>query len=254
MTARFQRSLARYQAACAEQLGCGVDDFRSDALSVVARPDGSRPGDTAVITTFGTGTVISVLPPYFEFVSRLAFGKHYQAFRPQSVVVPVLDEAAGRGERPLARGASLGFLLDRLPPAPRLPDAYHLAPIDEELRARWHPGGAFPNGLGEPDESPEVHASWLYGLALLDARGEPVAIAGAYKDRGGHTEVGVDVAHACRGQRLAPAAVGLLTRQIVARGSAPTYYCAASNMRSHRTALASGFLPAVCTIRVELGR
>jgi RimJ/RimL family protein N-acetyltransferase len=80
---------------------------------------------------------------------------------------------------------------------------------------------------------------------LFDATGAPVAVAGAFQTFG-LLEIGVDVVPAFQGRGLAPLVVRAATAAILARGAEPFYACAATNIRSHRTALAAGFLP-VCS-------
>jgi RimJ/RimL family protein N-acetyltransferase len=58
-------------------------------------------------------------------------------------------------------------------------------------------------------------------------------------------EIGVDVAREARGQGFGPVVVRSLARRILESDNIPTYNCAAANIRSQRTALASGFVPVI---------
>ncbi|MEP7215705.1 MAG: GNAT family protein, partial [Anaerolineaceae bacterium] len=70
-----------------------------------------------------------------------------------------------------------------------------------------------------------------------------MAVAGAYDDGEALLEIGVDVVRGHRGKGLGLAVVSILSRVIHEQGLSATYFCAASNVRSHRTALACGFVP-----------
>jgi len=75
------------------------------------------------------------------------------------------------------------------------------------------------------------------------------AVAGAWDDSAGVSEIGVDVARDYRGRGLAPVVVTGLARLIADAGNVPTYYCAPTNIRSHRNAIASGFTPVASAAR-----
>ena len=243
-------SLARFRAACAEEIGCDVASFLSNDLTVVERPSGSPAKYVALVFTFGTGTVLSVDPHYLELARSLQFKKHYLAFRPQSVVLPLVRAAQLNGEKAMAWGPALGFLLNKVPVEPPLPEGLHLEQLSVTDRQRWYASGAFSNALGEPADSRDSER-WLRALALMTADGEPAAMSGAYRDRGEHQEIGIDVSRRFRGRGLASTMVSLLIRDILDQGSHPTYYCAASNIRSHRTALACGLIPTFSVETVE---
>lgn len=81
-----------------------------------------------------------------------------------------------------------------------------------------------------------------FGTVLFDGE-TPAAVTGAYDDGEGLLEIGVDVARAYRGRGLGEAVVRHMAAAIHAEGMVPTYYCAPTNVRSHRTALTCGFVP-----------
>ena len=106
------------------------------------------------------------------------------------------------------------------------------------------PRGRFENGVGRAGEDGREFRN-RFGLVLYDAAGEPAAVAGAFETHG-MLEIGVDVVRGHRGLGLGRLVVSALAREIVARGQVPFYGCGATNIRSHRTAEASGFA-AVCS-------
>jgi hypothetical protein len=64
----------------------------------------------------------------------------------------------------------------------------------------------------------------------------------------------VDVARAYRGCGLGEVVVTTFARLIAGRGEIPAYYCAPTNVRSHRNALGSGFLPVASAARATAGK
>ena len=238
----FRDNLARYRAACSLEAGCEESAFDSHALTVVPRPPAARDQRPAQVLTFGTGTVITVQPDYLDWARTLVFKRHFDAFSPSAFARPMLAEMERRGSIGAARGASLGFLPGVISLAPELPPNVRVLRIDRDWRAKRLESGVFDNSLGEPGEAfPELY--WRWGLALIDAAGEPIAVTGAYDDGEALLEVGVDVIREHRGRGLAHTLVSVMNRAIADEGCTATYYCAATNIRSHRTALAAGFVP-----------
>ncbi|MBA4180458.1 MAG: hypothetical protein C0506_07715 [Anaerolinea sp.] len=252
-TGLFRTNLARFRAATALELGCDEAAFDSHALTVVARPDTARDQRPARVVTFGTGTVISIDPAYLDWARRLSFKKHYDAFSADQFVLPMIAEMALRGAAGAARAVSLTFIPEVTPRPPSLRVGVCEQRIDPGWRAKHLPSGLFANALGDPGE---VHADvyWRWGLALIDESGEPVAVAGAYDDGQGLLEIGVDVVRELRGTGLARTVVALISRAIAEDGMTATYYCSASNVRSHRTALGAGFVPVVTNAGVRMPR
>ena len=101
--------------------------------------------------------------------------------------------------------------------------------------------GLFENGVG-PVDSVRRASRNQFAMALFDAEGRPLAVAGAYLKYGAF-EIGVDVIREYRGRGLGRLVVAALTSEIMERDGVPLYLCAATNIRSQRTALSSGFLP-----------
>ena len=238
----YAKNLARFRAECARELGCEESAFDSHALTVVSRPETARFKNLAFVQTFGTGTVVCVEPSYLEWTQSHAPRKHYDAFNPSEVLLPFLAEAERRGDHGVVRVTGLGFVCAELSPEPALPAGVSAVPIDRGWRAARLESGVFDNSLGELGEVyPEEY--WRFGVALVGADGEPMAVAGAYDDGLELLEIGVDVHRDHRGKGLGAAVVATLSRTIHADGLTATYFCAASNVRSHRNALACGFVP-----------
>lgn len=238
----YAANLARFRAECARELGCDESAFDSHGLTVVPRPETARYQNFAAVHTFGTGTVVSVEPSYVEWTLAHTPEKHFLALHGSDFLVPFLAETERRGDRGVLRGTGLGFVAEELAAEPVLPVGVTTTRIDRDWRAAYLPSGVFDNALGEPGEAhPEEY--WRWGIALVAPDGEPMAVAGAY-DHGPYLlEIGVDVQREHRGKGLGLAAVSLLSRAIHEQGLTATYFCAASNVRSHRTALACGFVP-----------
>ena len=237
-----------FRATRAEYVGCSPADFDAHELVVVPRPDGPTRKFIAMGLTFGTGTVLSVRDDYIEWVrEHLPTDHHYRAMFPNVLLQPLIEEAARRGEKAGWRSPNLSFIPVREPQALPIPAGLSGLPFGPEWRDRVWPTGEFHNALGELD--PPEHDGFLHGYALMD--GDRIAaVAGAWDDFGtAVTEIGVDVGHDYRGRGLAPVVVSGLARLIADRGSIPSYYCAPTNVRSHRNAIASGFTPIASACR-----
>jgi hypothetical protein len=218
--------------------GCRQEDLDSHALVVVERPLGSKEKSIAAALTMGTGTVLSVQQPWLEFARAIRPEKHFLAFQPEEFALRFLEEARRRGIEVVARNPGLGFLPAEVPPAPELPGGFRVERWQLDQCKSW--AATFHNALWD---DPEDLDDFQYALVLLDGAGQPQAMAGAWRESDDLVEIGVDVAHAARGQGLAPLIVKTIARDIFESGKVPTYYCAATNVRSHRTALAAGFVP-----------
>ena len=245
----YRAALTRYRASRAERLGCAVDDFASHALAIVPRPEGAYTNLTLIGVTFGTGTVVSVAPAYLDWVRANApADKHYRALFPNVLLAPLAAEAERRGEPLHWRAPGLIFLPAREPEAAAPPAGLTVARIDLGWRERWFPTGIFHNSLGDLEDPADQHFRW--GVAIMDGA-TPAAVAGAWDDGEGLLEIGVDVAREYRGRGLGEVVVTNLARSIADEDAFPTYYCAATNVRSHRTALASGFVPVASSVQAS---
>ena len=246
-SAYFAEALARYRASRAEKFGCVPDDFSGHELVIVEHPAAQPDRFLMLAITFGTGTVVSVHPEYLDWVRANApTDKHYRALFPNVLLQPLAEEAARRGQPAGWRSPNLSFLPGAEPVALPVPAGLDARVVDLAWRNRVWPTGEFHNSLGEPDQADAP--DFRFAVALME--GETVAaVAGAWDDSPGFAEVGVDVARAYRGRGLGEVVVTQLAREIASRGEVPTYYCAPTNVRSHRNALGSGFLPVASSCR-----
>jgi len=243
----FFAALDRYRKSRAAVQGCSPGDFDTHSLVIVPRPDGPYLKSVLMALTFGTGTVVSVEEPYLEWVRANApRDKHYRAMFPNVLLQPLAEEAARRGEMLAWRSPNLSFLPGQEPSARPLPQGFSAFPFGSEWRAEHFPSGEFHNALGELDDPAEE--GFRYGIALMDG-GTPAAVAGGWDDCDGLIEIGVDVARDYRGRGLGVAAVSAMAKLIADRGEIPTYYCGPTNVRSHRNALACGFVPVASAAR-----
>jgi hypothetical protein len=188
---------------------------------------------------FGTGTVVCAEERYVEWVRDHAPAQHERA---GYLVLPLVAEAAGRGEALDPVPPMLGWALGRHPEAASAPEGYRLEPRERDWMNAWQQKDVFPNALGQ---SVQGHRGFRnqFAYALFDERDEPAAVAGMF-DTAGLSEIGVDVADDARGRGLAPVVVSAVARTILDQGGVPYYACTVTNVRSQRTALSSGFLPA----------
>ena len=108
--------------------------------------------------------------------------------------------------------------------------------------ARYRDSKVFDNALGAPEEADRI-ALTLNAVAAIGEDGEPAAVAGWWDDGHGYQEIGVDVRRDARGLGLGKLVTIAATRHIVEAGQTPFYVCGITNIRSHRNALACGFLP-----------
>lgn len=247
-TSYHRAALERYRETRAEVLGCTPSDFDEHSLVIVERPERQPERFLMMALTFGTGTVVSVHPNYKQWVSENAPpDKHYRAMFPNVLLQPLGEEAARRGQPAGWRSPNLSFLPAKEPVAMKVPDGLRVDVFDVDWRNRMWPLGEFHNALGDVNEIDEG-AGFHYALVIMD--GDVLAaVAGAWDDQQGLVEIGVDVARAYRGRGLGEVVVTNIARHIADQGNIPTYYCAPTNVRSHRNALGSGFIPVASACR-----
>jgi GNAT acetyltransferase-like protein len=238
MSELFSRGLAELRARVAHDYGCRVEDFDTHGLTVVQRPGDAREKTLASIVTFGTGTVVSADASFIELVRGLTFEKHFLAFGPLELALPVIEEARRRGIEVIARNPGLGFVLSREPAMPEAPEGMRFERWDLEQCRPWTT--TFHNALWD---DPSELDQFLYALVLVNEDGRPMAMTGAWREGDHLVEIGIDVLREARGLGLAPVITQAIARTILDSGKLPTYYCATTNILSHRNAERSGFTP-----------
>lgn len=246
----FRDHAARLRQAMASELGCDPVAFDTHDLTIVPRPEHAPAGFVVVLATFGTGTVASVHPDYIHVAREQVLQRHFRAMYPVFLDA-IVAEGLRRGEKLATRTPNLCFTLaERHEPAP-LPEGFTLAFPDATWRQQCKATGVFHNALGDPDETWTESTSGIT-VALLDRRGEATAVVGTWDEAPGIIEIGIDVAREWRGHGFAEIVVGAAVDKILQTGCVPVYMCAPTNIRSHRTALACGFLPVASFARVGL--
>ncbi len=90
----------------------------------------------------------------------------------------------------------------------------------------------------------------ILGVGAYDGK-KLIGLAGCSADCDSMWQIGVDVLPAYRKQGVAAALVSRLAIEILSRDIVPFYCCAWSNIRSARTAMKSGFIPAWVQITVH---
>lgn len=235
----FPGSRETVRAAFAAGMGVEPDAFETGALTIVERP-AATPWYTAMVATFGNGTVIAVDTAYRDAVERNQPTPHYRAHYPEFLST-LVEEGSRRGERLAASSPSVLWALAQLPAERGAPAGLALRTVDKAWMDAEMPNRRFENGIGLPGVAGRDFRN-RFASVLFDSRGEPVAAAGAF-DTFGLFEIGVDVVREQRGKGLGPLVVAAVTREIVAAGETSFYGCAATNIRSQHTALACGFMP-----------
>lgn len=246
----LRHSLERYKVARALELNCEPGDFDRHELVITTLPAGTPDRNHLRAWTFGLGTVISVAPQWLDWIQERAPERHYRVLFPNVILDPMVQEAKARGLDLMYRSPNLIFTATELPAEVAPPEGIVARVIDRAWREQFYAGGENENGLGEPGDA-YADEAWRFGTALFDGD-NVVAVAGGYDDGADHIEIGVDVSRAYRGKGYGEAVVRAQAAEIARRGFMPTYYCAPTNIRSHRTALTCGFLPIGSAIRASV--
>lgn len=239
-TPLFQQQRESIKQLLAEGIGCAPQDFDREDLTIADRPE-TTPWYTAMAVTFGTGIVVSVDPRHRAFVEAHAPQPRYLALYPE-LLQRMVTECSTPAEPLEYSIPDLWWALREPPAIEPPPEGFTCRHMGREWMATEMRSGQWPNGLGEPAGRDFREGRNQFAEVLFGADDEPVAIAGAFLTYGMY-EIGVDVAPAYRGKGLAPVVVRSLAHEILERGETPLYVCAPTNIRSQRTALASGFMP-----------
>ena len=230
--------IARAQSAI--DLCCSPGDFvRDNPVIVHSRPDErarrylSLPFSCQLVS-YGSNIVASVQPEMEEAVR--GYISRYPAYHCfETPNLHVLDGLLA------PYGVQTCFMAEYFLPRPELIPQPAIA---YETRL-----------LTQEDFAPLYRPEWSNALcrerAQLDVlgvgaydNGQLIALAGCSADCEDMWQIGIDVLPAYRGKGIAPALVSQLAREILERGKVPFYCAAWSNIRSVRTAIASGFRPA----------
>jgi RimJ/RimL family protein N-acetyltransferase len=243
MSHDFTRNAAAVRTAFATFLGCDEAAFQGEALTIVDRCEPAIWPYIALAATFGTGTVLSVDAPFREFAKSLEPEHHYEAAAPE-VLERIAAQAREQGRKAVVSGSGIGWALATVPDPPEIPEGLELRTLEADWMAEEMERRRFENGIGLPGEGGRSFRN-RYAVALFDSSDEPVAVAGAFFTYADPIrEIGVDVLRTHRGRGLGTVVVTAAVREILSRGEVPMYGCDATNVRSQRTALAAGFLPA----------
>jgi hypothetical protein len=229
--------------AYANGIGCTSEAFTTERLTIVDRPEPPAWPYSALLATFGTGTVLSIEPILRSFAEGHAPAHHVQAMSP-AFVQSLIEEGSRQGVALQSSRPGICFTLGEQSAAVAAPSGLTLKLVDAAWMSEEMPRRRFENGVGEAGVAGRDFRN-QFAAVLFDDVEAPVAVAGAFWTYG-LLEVGIDVIRSQRGRGLAPIVVQAVTAEIVRRGEVPFYDCAATNIRSQRTALASGFLP-VCS-------
>ncbi len=229
-------------------IGCAAADFEADRLTIVDRP-ADIPWYSLLAVKFGVGVVVSVEPGLREAVERLAPARAARALRPE-LMQRIVDECSNPDRRLFYQTPSICWALRQAPDQATVPDGFTLRREETEWMLEEEKTGVWENGIGQFAQDAR-NVRNRYAFVLSSTSGDPVAIAGVFETYG-MLEIGVDVLPAYQGRGLAPVVVTAAARQILADGRVPLYGCAADNIRSQRTALASGFLPVYADAAVSV--
>lgn len=229
----------------ARQMGCSPEDYLSHQCTIVQRPPDSHEPHLVLVTTMGTGSVVSVRDARLADWAR----EHTPAAnRNQRIFLPTFLEGMAAQARELghadakSHSASGGCVLSELLAPRLLPSGYALREISLDEQASLRSGNQFDNALGEPDEHRRIAATRT-AFAVETESGEPAAVCGIWEQYPGIDEIGLDVAPAHRGNGLAAMLTIHATRWIREHGRWPIYTYGFTNVRSMNNALRCGYRP-----------
>jgi GNAT superfamily N-acetyltransferase len=239
----YAESSTVLKSVLAQQMGCEPLAYESHDLTVVQRPPESREPHLVLVTTCGTGSVVS---------SRdLALGEWARAKElsgNQRIFLPSFLEGMAAEARRLghtdakSHSASGGMVLAFDVPPPGLPPGFHIRDLSPDEITNLRAGLKFDNALGEPDESRRIASSRI-AFAVVDSSDTPVAVTGIWDQYPGIDEIGVDVLREHRGHGFASALTIHAVRWIRSQGRWPVYTYGFTNIRSMNNGLACGFRP-----------
>ena len=219
---------------------CAPEDFlRSEHVVVHSTPDDRARRYLSLplacdLVSYGSNIVASVVPELEDDV-RAYINRYEIEHCFETPNLYTLNEAlAPHGQR-------VCFMAEYFLPRVEL---LHTPKIPYEMRL-----------LAPPDFDELYLPQWSHALCAprreLDIlgvgayhQGQLIGLAGCSRDCDTMWQIGIDVLPEYRGQGVATALTSRLAQEILARGKVPFYCAAWCNVRSVRTALASGFRPA----------
>ena len=121
--------------------------------------------------------------------------------------------------------------------------------VQTDLKIRWLEQADIAPFYGREEFSNALCSRFLPDrpdvLAVVALDGEKImGMAGCSADTPEMWQIGIDILPAYRGRGLARILVSLLRDEVFRRGALPYYGTSLSNLRSWKTALSSGFVPA----------
>ncbi len=241
----FAESSAAFKQVLAAQMGCTPADYESHRLTVVQRPADSREAHLALMTTCGTGSVVSVRDARLADWARdnaPATNRNQRIFLP-SFLEGLAAEALRSGhDGAKSHSATGGTVLAEDVSMPGLPPGIELRELSLAEQSKLREGGRFDNALGEPDELRRIAATRIAFSACLES-GEVAAVCGVWDQYPGVDELGLDVLREHRGMGLGAALTIYATQWIRSHGRWPIYTYGFTNVRSANNALRSGYRP-----------
>ena len=241
----FAESSSFLKRTLAAQMGCTPADYESHQLTVVVRPPDSREPHLALMTTCGTGSVVSVRDPRLVDWVR---AQEIPAHRNQWIFRPTFLEGLAAQARELghvdakSHGTSGGTVLAEEIEQPVLPPGFALRELSSAEQAELRVGNRFNNALGEEDELRRIAATRT-AFAAIAPDGNTAAVVGIWDQYPGIDEIGLDVARDYRGHGLASALTVHAVGWIRSQGRWPIYTYGFTNVRSANNALRCGFRP-----------
>lgn len=237
--------IARLQSAI--DINCNPEDFLKSEHVIVPAVIGSgarayyREPISCNLVSYGSNIVASVKDDYRalveEYIGRFPF---YHCFETPNM--HWLDDRL----RPLGQRVCFmaEYFLPDMDKLRALPCRYEARLLHREDLARLD-AAQWRNALCGDPARPDV-----LGMGAYDG-GHLVGLAACSADCASMWQIGVDVPQGYRRQGIAAALVSRLALEILARGKAPFYCCAWSNIASARTAIKSGFSPAWVEMTVK---
>ncbi len=234
-------------AQSARDINCAPEDFLKDTHVLVEAVIGEqarkyyREPVSCNLVSYSSNIVASVKPEYREIVAEyLQKFEFYHCFETPNLHW-MEERMAAKGQRVCFMAE---FFLPDVKKLSRLSCGYELRILEQkDFRDLYTP--QWSNALCEKRKELDVLGVGAYQGNQL------VGLAACSADCESMWQIGVDVLPEYRRQGIAAALVSNLAVEILARGKVPFYCCAWSNLRSVRTAIRCGFLPAWAELTVK---